>query len=157
MNLTELTTLLTKIRSCRIGILGDFCLDVYLLLDPSASEPSLETGLSTRPVRTQRYSLGAAGNVASNLQSMGVGTLRAFGVIGEDPFGREMSQLLTSKGIDMAGLMVQRAQWDSHVYMKPHEREQEQHRFDFGDFNELHASTSVSLLDALAAALPSMT
>jgi bifunctional ADP-heptose synthase (sugar kinase/adenylyltransferase) len=156
MNYTELKNLLTKIRSARIGIVGDFCLDVYLLLEPSASESSLETGLSTRPVRSQRYSLGAAGNVASNLQAMGVGTLCAFGVIGEDPFGREMSQLLSSKDIDITGLLMQREQWDSHVYMKPHEREQEQHRFDFGNFNELHVSTSALLIEAIERALPSL-
>ena len=156
MHYTELNNLLAKIQRSRIGIVGDFCLDVYLLLDPGASESSLETGLSTRPVRTQRYSLGAAGNVASNLSAMGVGSMCAFGVIGEDPFGREMSQLLSSKGVDITGLLVQREQWDSHVYMKPHEREQEQHRFDFGNFNELHATTSALLLEALAAALPSL-
>ncbi|MCX6144489.1 MAG: PfkB family carbohydrate kinase, partial [Ignavibacteriales bacterium] len=156
MHHIELKNLLAKIQSSRIGIVGDFCLDAYLLLEPSASESSLETGLSTHPVRTQRYSLGAAGNVAGNLQAMGVGALRAFGVIGEDPFGREMSQLLSSKGIDTAGLLVQREQWDSHVYMKPHERQQEQHRFDFGNFNDLHASTSALLLKTIESALPSL-
>ncbi len=156
MEQAELKNLLNKIHRSRIGIVGDFCLDVYLLLEPAASESSLETGLSTRPVRTQRYSLGAAGNVASNLQAMGTGTLRAFGVIGEDPFGREMSQLLIAKGVDITGLLVQREQWDTHVYMKPYEREQEQHRFDFGDFNDLHASTSALLLEAITAALPSL-
>ena len=152
----ELKNLLARIQRSRIGIVGDFCLDAYLLLEPNASESSLETGLSTRPVRTQRYSLGAAGNVASNLQAMGVGALRAFGVIGEDPFGREMSQLLSAKGIDTTGLLVQREQWDSHVYMKPHERQQEQHRIDFGNFNDLHASTSALMLDAIESALPSL-
>ena len=156
MNHNELKNLLAKIRNCRIGIVGDFCLDVYLLLDPAASESSLETGLSTRPVRTQRYSLGAAGNVASNLQSMGVGTLRAFGVSGDDPFGREMRQLLSDKGVDITGLLVQREQWDSHVYMKPYEREQEQHRLDFGNFNDLQAATGASLLAAITDALPSL-
>ncbi|MCX6132740.1 MAG: PfkB family carbohydrate kinase [Ignavibacteriales bacterium] len=156
MHHDELNALLTRIRNCRIGIIGDFCLDAYLLLEPAASETSLETGLSTRPVRTQRYSLGAAGNVVSNLQAMGVGTLRAFGVIGEDPFGREMSQLLSSKGVDITGLLVQREQWDSHVYMKPYERQQEQHRLDFGNFNALHPSTSALLIEAVSAALPSL-
>ena len=156
MHHTELNNLLAKIKRSRIGIVGDFCLDVYLLLDPGASESSLETGLSTRAVRTQRYSLGAAGNVASNLSAMGVGSMRAFGVIGEDPFGREMSQLLSTKGIDITGLLAQRERWDSHVYMKPHERQQEQHRIDFGNFNELQGSTSALLLEALAAALPSL-
>ena len=156
MHQHELKNLLTKIRDCRIGIIGDFCLDVYLLLEPGASESSLETGLSTRPVRSQRYSLGAAGNVASNLQSMGVGALRAFGVSGDDPFGREMRQLLSDTGVDIKGLLIQQEQWDTHVYMKPYEREQEQHPLDFGNFNELHAATTSSLLAAITDALPSL-
>jgi bifunctional ADP-heptose synthase (sugar kinase/adenylyltransferase)/phosphoglycolate phosphatase-like HAD superfamily hydrolase len=156
MHHAELKDLLARINGCRIGIVGDFCLDVYLLLEPAESESSLETGLSTRPVRTQRYSLGAAGNVVSNLQAMGVGTLRAFGVIGEDPFGREMTELLSAKGVDTTGLLVQREQWDTHVYMKPYEREQEQHRLDFGNFNDLHAFTAESLLKAINSALPNL-
>ena len=119
MNAEELKTLLQKIRHGRIGIVGDFCLDVYLLLEQAASEISLETGLPTQPVRTQRYSLGAAGNVANNLHAMGVEQISAFGVIGKDPFGAEMKRLLDSIGMDTTGLLVQREQWDTHVYMKP--------------------------------------
>ncbi len=154
MNRHDLMDLLERIRRARIGILGDFCLDVYLLMEPAASEASLETGLSTRPVRTQRYSLGGAGNVASNLQAMGAANLFAFGVLGRDPFGLEMSGLLTSKGVNTEGLLTQGENWDTHVYMKPYEREQEQHRLDFGAFNELHAVTAGLLLERLTAALP---
>src|SRR5512143_3467473 len=77
MTRQELVDLLAGIRQVRVGIVGDFCLDVYLLLEPGAAEISLETGLSTRPVRTQRYSLGGAGNVASNLRAMGATRLSA--------------------------------------------------------------------------------
>lgn len=156
MNYTDLKNLLDQVREARIGIIGDFCLDVYLLLEPGASEISLETGLSTRPVRSQRYSLGAAGNVANNLQAMGVTRISAFGVIGEDPFGEEMKQILVSKKIDISGLLIQREQWDTHVYMKPYEREQEQQRLDFGNFNQLHASTADVLLGKLGAVLPDL-
>ncbi len=149
-----LKNLLTKIRDARIGIVGDFCLDVYLLMDASASEISLETGLSTRPVRSQRYSLGGAGNVANNLQTMGASNLSVFGVIGRDPFGEEMKGILVDKGIDIAGLLIQRENWDTHVYIKPYERMQEQQRLDFGNFNQLHHSTARLLLEKLAAALP---
>jgi rfaE bifunctional protein kinase chain/domain len=154
MNAMELQKLLEKISHVRVGIVGDFCLDVYLLLEPDASEPSLETGLSTRPVRSHRYSLGGAGNVAGNLQAMGVKSVSVFGVTGQDPFGEEMRQLLSARAMDTTGLLVQREQWETHAYMKPYEREQEQHRFDFGSFNQLHASTSRVLLQKLAAALP---
>jgi bifunctional ADP-heptose synthase (sugar kinase/adenylyltransferase)/phosphoglycolate phosphatase-like HAD superfamily hydrolase len=156
MNNNELRALLQEIPKIRIGILGDFCLDVYLLLEPGASEASLETGLSTRPVRSQRYSLGGAGNVASNLQAMGVTNLCVFGVIGKDPFGEEMRRILVSKNMNTTGLLIQGEQWDTHVYMKPYEREQEQHRFDFGDFNQLYPSTGQLLLERLESALPTL-
>jgi rfaE bifunctional protein kinase chain/domain len=152
----ELQTLLERISNVRVGIVGDFCLDMYLLLESGASEPSLETGLSTLPVRSHRYSLGGAGNVASNLQAIGVKNISAFGVVGQDPFGEEMRRLLSARGVDTAGLLVQREQWETHVYMKPYEREQEQHRFDFGCFNQLHPLTAQSLLDRLASALPGL-
>lgn len=154
MNHEELNSLLAKISRAKIGIVGDFCLDAYLLLEPNASESSLETGLSTRPVRSQRYSLGGAGNVTNNLQAMGVTTLSVFGVLGRDPFGEEMRRIFTSKDIDTRGLLMQQENWDTHVYMKPYEREQEQHRLDFGDFNQLQPSTRELLLEKLEAALP---
>ncbi len=156
MNREELHDLLVKIPQARIGIVGDFCLDVYLLLESGASETSLETGLSTFPVRSQRYSLGGAGNVANNLRAMGVLHLSVFGVIGEDPFGKEMSQMLISLGMNTSGLLVQRENWDTHVYTKPYEREREQHRIDYGNFNQLHPSTSLSLLERLGTALPEL-
>jgi rfaE bifunctional protein kinase chain/domain len=156
MNSMELGILLEKISHVRVGIVGDFCLDVYLLLEPGASERSLETGLSTRPVRSHRYLLGGAGNVASNLQAMGVKSVSVFGVIGQDPFGEEMRHLFSAKAMSTTGLLVQREQWETHAYMKPYEREQEQHRFDFGIFNQLHASTSRLLLEKLANALPAL-
>ena len=153
MNRDELKALLEKIRSSHIGIVGDFCLDAYVLLEPAASEVSLETGLATRPVRSQRYMLGGAGNVAKNLQAMGVENVSVFGVIGRDPFGEEMRRLCLSTGINADALLSQGEQWDTHVYMKPVEREHEQHRLDFGNFNQLHPLVCRSLIEKLSAAL----
>ena len=153
MTREELAHLLGKIRNVRAGILGDFCLDGYLLLDSSTSETSLETGLPTRPVRSQRYSSGGAGNVACNLQAMGVKSVALFGVIGADPFGAEMKRILDAHLIDTSGLLVQRETWDTHVYMKPFDREEEQHRFDFGNFNRLHPATTGRLLENLSGSL----
>jgi rfaE bifunctional protein kinase chain/domain len=154
MNPQELQQLLTRIQQSRIGVLGDFCLDVYLLLEPAASEISLETGLATRPVRSQRYALGGAGNVANNLCAMRVGSLSVFGVIGADPYGKEMRDILLSQKINIDGLQVQREHWDTHVYMKPIEKGQEQPRVDFGNFNDLHPETGTKVLELLAAQLP---
>lgn len=154
MKRDELRGLLDNIRGSRIGIVGDFCLDAYVLLEPAASEVSIETGLATRPVRSQRYMLGGAGNVAKNLIAMGVEHVSVFGVVGRDPFGEEMRRLCVSAGINTDGLLMQGEQWDTHVYMKPVEHEHEQHRMDFGNFNQLHPLVCRDLIEKLSAALP---
>jgi bifunctional ADP-heptose synthase (sugar kinase/adenylyltransferase)/phosphoglycolate phosphatase-like HAD superfamily hydrolase len=156
MTTNELVALLDAVGDVRIGILGDFCLDAYLLIDPAASEASVETGLHTRPVKTQRYSLGGAGNVAANLLAMGAGHVAVFGVAGSDPFGAEMRSLLVAAGADTAGLLVQRETWDTHVYLKPHEAVEEQQRIDFGNFNELSGATQEQLLRAIEGAMPAL-
>jgi rfaE bifunctional protein kinase chain/domain len=156
MTPSELSALLSRIHTARIGIIGDFCLDVYLVLDPSASEVSVETGLPTRAVRTQRYHLGGASNVANNLLGLGTGHLSVFGVIGRDPYGTELQGMLTQAGADCDGLLMQRETWDTHVYTKPHERDREQNRIDFGNFNQLQATTAHLLLDHLERKLPEL-
>ena len=98
MTTEQLEALLARIAATRIGVIGDYCLDAYWTLDASLSEISVETGLATRPVRSQRYSLGGAGNVVNNLVALGVRTVRAFGVVGNDPFGREMMRILGGCG-----------------------------------------------------------
>ncbi len=156
MNRQSLVKLLDDIRGARIGVLGDFCLDAYWTMDASLSEVSIETGLATRPVRAQRYSLGGAGNVVSNLVAMGVGKVSAYGLVGDDPFGREMLRILQSLGVDTRAVLVQEKGWDTPVYIKPVEREKEQGRIDFGNANALDPGRGRSLLDALASGLASL-
>ena len=87
------------------GLLGIFVLMSTCLLDPSASEISLETGLPTQAVKHQRYSLGGAGNVANNIFAMGVKHISVFGVIGDDPYGDEMKRIFNNLNIDTSGLL----------------------------------------------------
>ena len=148
--------ILSRLPELHIGIVGDFCLDAYLVVDTAASETSLETGLSTQPVRKQRYSLGGAGNVAANLKAMGIGTVRTFGVTGDDPFGRQMRLIMGEAGILAAELLVQGDEWDSHVFAKVLIGEEEQPRLDFGNFNRLQSDTAVRLLADLQRWLPEM-
>lgn len=77
-----LQEILEKIKSVKIAVIGDFCLDAYWFVDKSKSEISIETGNPTEPVRLQKYSLGGAGNVANNLAALEIKDIRAFGVIG---------------------------------------------------------------------------
>ncbi len=153
----NLANLLKEIRSLRVAVIGDFCLDVYLVLDRAAADISVETGLPTRPVAEQRYSLGGAGNVAANLRGLGCAEVRAYGVIGEDPFGAEMARILRRAGIDTDGLLTQGVAWDTCAYTKVLETgeagRRESNRIDYGNFNRLRPDTAERLAAQLAGAL----
>jgi len=144
-----LDELVKKIKTVKIAIIGDFCLDVYWFIDEASGEISVETGRRTHPVRNQKYSLGGAGNVANNLASLGVNDIRAFGVIGNDPFGSEMLSVMMKAGIDTRNLMVQDTDWATHVYIKPYITEIEESRIDFGNFNTLSSETAKLLIQRL--------
>lgn len=104
----ELESLLQNLPKARIGVIGDFCIDAYWFIDEKASEVSVETGLRTRPVQRQRYTLGGAGNVVMNLLDLAVGKVAVYGVVGPDPFGYQMRQLLNEPRVDLGGLMTRR-------------------------------------------------
>lgn len=141
MNKIELKSLLDKINDVHIGIIGDFCLDFYIFIDSSESEISVETGLETRPVREMRFFHGGAGNIAHNLSAMGVRSISTFGVIGDDPFGSGMHNMLRKNGINTSGLIKQDKDWSTHVFTKLYKDGVEQNRIDFGNFNYLHLET----------------
>ena len=46
----------------RIGVVGDFCLDRYLEIDPARAETSIETGREVHNVTRVRSQPGAAGD-----------------------------------------------------------------------------------------------
>lgn len=150
---TEVSDLLEKIRFVRVGVLGDFCLDAYWTIDRSRSEPSVETGLPTVPVREHRYSLGGAGNVAHNLVTLGAQEVKAFGVLGFDPFGDTMLKQLRALDINTSGILLHRNDWQSHTYIKPHESGKEQSRIDFGNFNECTREITGVVLSSLEESL----
>jgi bifunctional ADP-heptose synthase (sugar kinase/adenylyltransferase)/phosphoglycolate phosphatase-like HAD superfamily hydrolase len=150
----EIAAALEGLSHATVAVLGDFCMDVYWPIDRSASEASVETGLPTEPVCNQRYSPGGAGNVVTNLLALGVGRIFPIGVLGDDPFGREMSRQLVRPGIDSRGLIVQSENWATHAYVKPYEEGAELSRIDHGNFNRLAAETEEKLFACLAEVIP---
>jgi rfaE bifunctional protein kinase chain/domain len=144
-----LQEIITTIKSVKIAIVGDFCLDAYWFIDESMSETSIETGHTTQPVRKQEYSLGGAGNVANNLAAMEVKDIRVFGAIGNDPLGVEMVRIMKKAGISTDNLVIQDENWSTHVYIKPFINDQEQGRIDFGNYNILSEETADKLLNNL--------
>lgn len=146
---TAVEACLAKMKTARIGVVGDFCLDAYWALTDARAEISLETGLRTRTVKSQRYAPGGAGNVAMNLLALGVPRVNVFGVAGSDPFGATLRELLANAGADTRGFVTQDSDWATHVYAKPMRGGNEEPRFDFGLFNRLADATRDALLGAL--------
>ena len=154
MEKKQLKKILNEVADAKIAIVGDFCLDAYWFIDESKSEVSIETGRMTRPVHTQKYSLGGAGNVANNLAALGVGNIYAFGVVGVDPFATEMKHIMQKTGIHTDYLLTQDTGWSTHVYAKPYIGDDEEGRIDFGNFNQLADTKADELLQKLSELIP---
>lgn len=153
LTLSGLEALIPRLAGLRVGVIGDFALDAYWMVEPAAVLSSVETGRPTQPVAEQRYAAGAAGNVAANFAALGCRQVSVFGVIGRDPWGMELVRLLREMGAERSGLLTQERDWATVTYAKPHIGTVEQSRIDFGDFNRLHDETAGRLLAGLEAAL----
>jgi len=145
----RLDACLERLKQARVAVFGDFCIDAYWHIADDDAELSVETGLPVRRVREQRYGLGGAGNVAANLVDLGVGGVRAVGLIGDDLFGRLMLDLMSARGIAAGGMLRRRDDWQTMVYAKPCVGDAEESRIDFGAFNEI----SIAAIKALGAEL----
>lgn len=80
----------------RVAVVGDFCLDRYLEIDPTRAERSIETGRVVHNVVRVRAQPGAAGTILNNLAALGIGTLYPVGVCGEDGEGFELRRALAA-------------------------------------------------------------
>ncbi len=154
MKKEQLQKILGDLSNVKIAVIGDFCLDAYWFIDEAMSEISVETNQATRPVREQRYSLGGAGNVTNNLAAMKIKDIRAFGVIGTDPFGAEMVRVMKATGIEPRNLLIQEEAWYTHAYAKPYLNDNELNRVDFGNYNVLSKDTADRLIANLIKEIP---
>jgi rfaE bifunctional protein kinase chain/domain len=98
MNAAEILQGIQKLSAL---VVGDICLDRWCTYNPSASEPSRETGLPRIGVVATEISPGAGGTVANNLAALGTRRVAVLGAAGEDGFGYELSRALSSRGIDI--------------------------------------------------------
>ncbi len=103
----------------RIVVLGDFCLDRYLEIDPVKSEVSIETGLEVHNVVNVRSQPGAAGTILNNLVALGIGEIHPVGFCGEDGEGFELLAALRSmRGVHLQHFL-QTPERRTFTYCKP--------------------------------------
>ncbi|OJW22685.1 MAG: carbohydrate kinase [Planctomycetales bacterium 71-10] len=82
----------SRYKGLRIAVVGDFCLDRYLEIDPARAETSIETGLPVYNVANVRAQPGGAGTVLNNLVALGVGRIEVVGFRGDDGEGYELQR-----------------------------------------------------------------
>ena len=71
----RLSDIAGRYAKLRLAVVGDFCLDRYLEIDPARAEASIETGLPVYNVARVRSQPGAAGTILNNLVALGVGEI----------------------------------------------------------------------------------
>ncbi|MBC3786493.1 bifunctional heptose 7-phosphate kinase/heptose 1-phosphate adenyltransferase [Spirosoma utsteinense] len=153
MTTSEISTLFEQLTTTRVGVIGDFALDLYFTLQTTTGERSLETNLDVFWGSRPAASLGGAGNVVQNLMALGIANCRVIGCVGNDLFGREMQFLLNNLGVDTAQLHTVANGWDTCVYTKPLRAGQEVNRIDFGVANQLPDALFTTLIAGLQEAL----
>jgi rfaE bifunctional protein kinase chain/domain len=119
MNRARLHEITNNYGRLRIAVLGDFCLDRYLEIDPARQETSLETGLPVYNVVRVRAQPGGAGSVLNNVVALGVGEIIPLGFAGEDGEGGELLRALGRMApVRMTGF-VQTPSRHTFTYCKP--------------------------------------
>lgn len=137
-------------------MVGDICLDRWCTYDPSAREPSRETGIPRTAVVRTEVTPGAGGTVANNLAALGTGRVAVLGVVGNDGSGYELASALGVRGID-AEFLVRAEGVQTFTYTKLRNADtgaEDLPRVDFVNTRPLPDSTEREILDRLSETAP---
>ncbi|MDR1630326.1 MAG: PfkB family carbohydrate kinase [Oscillospiraceae bacterium] len=151
----RLHEILTNIGSVNIGIIGDFCVDIYWNADMTKSELSRETPHYPLPVVEERTYPGAAGNAAANIAALGPKSIRACGIIGDDWRGELLKSELKKRGILSEGFTLEEGLF-TYAYCKPMRKgisdvEYEDPRLDFANYRAISPETEAQVIEKLDA------
>jgi rfaE bifunctional protein kinase chain/domain len=119
MNSARFQQITGRYRQLSIAVLGDFCLDRYLEIDPAREETSLETGLGVFNVVRVRAQPGGAGTVLNNLVALGVGRIIPVGFAGADGEGFELIRAMQAMPGVCMDCFLQTPQRRTFTYCKP--------------------------------------
>lgn len=161
MKLERFQELTAKYSSLHIGVLGDFCLDRYLEIDPARQETSLETGLPVHNVVNVRAQAGGAGTILNNLSALGIGNLYPIGFAGHDAEGFELCHALQGlRGVSLKHF-VRTVERRTFTYCKPlvlasAQAPVELNRLDFKNWTPTPALVQGQLIDKLLALTDSL-
>ena len=153
-----------RFSGLRVALVGDFCLDRYLEIDPALAETSIETGLEVLNVANVRSQPGGCGTILNNLSALGVGTVFPVGFAGEDGEGYELMRSLGQVGCVDLSHFFQTPERRTFSYTKPlviesGQSPRELNRLDFKNWVRTPPSVqerTVESLNALAKRVDAM-
>lgn len=119
MTASHLKRIFARYPRLRIAIVGDFCLDRYLEIDPSHKEVSIETRLPVLNVANIRSQPGGAGTILNNLVALGIGRILPVGFAGEDGEGWELERALGTNRSVCTDHFFRVRGWRTFTYTKP--------------------------------------
>ena len=151
--------ILDSIGKVRVGVLGDFCMDIYWHADMTRSTLSRETPHFPLPVVSERMSPGAAGNVAANIAALQPKKLIVLGAIGKDWRGALLKDALSALGAEVR--MIESEGRMTNAYIKPMMKGTsdvvyEAPRLDFENDKALDCGAEEQLIEALREAAQSL-
>ena len=161
MNLERFRSITGQYAKLRIAVLGDYCLDRYLEIDPCRKETSIETGLPVHNVINVRAQPGGAGTIVNNLSALGIGEIYPIGFAGYDGEGSELWEALEKvRGVRLDHF-VRTKQRRTFTYCKPLIVEQgrapvELNRLDSKNWTVTPADVEESLVAGLRKAAQSV-
>lgn len=115
---TEFRSFLNRAKTVKTLLIGDICTDIYWSCDMTKSRLSRETPHFPLPVVRERMSLGACGNAAGCIKSLGVSDLSVIGVVRNDWRGECLRRLLAERGIPDDSVITERTGF-TNAYIKP--------------------------------------
>ncbi len=150
MNKEQFVSILENISNAKIGLLGDFCVDIYWHADMTKSELSRETPHYPLPVVRERVYPGAGGNAANNIAALKPAKLYAVGLYGDDWRGMLLRDVLRKCGIDDRWFVLTPDRF-TNAYCKPMRKgisavEYEDPRLDFAADKPIDAQTEEAVL-----------
>lgn len=157
LTLEKTESLLNNLKNVKIGLIGDVCLDAYWRANMCLSELSRETPHYPLPVIQEKYSLGACGNVASNLAALEPSKLLPIMITGKDWRRQIVYNLFEEKNISTDYLIIGENRV-TNGYFKPYRRgisnaEYEDPRIDFintAPISEKDEKCLLACLDSVA-------
>ena len=149
METQRFEAILSNFSTCKVAVLGDFFLDLYIQLDRSLSEFSLETHKEAFQAVAWRGQPGAAGVVTNNLVALGAQTA-AIGYTGLDGNGFTLRQALREQQVSLEYFIEISGRF-TPTYTKPMMREVDEANIELNRIDLINRSPNPdSLNEALA-------